>query len=224
MWLTGLGTIPISSRLALVLDTPSFQLCLSTGFYSYVVELHTDRERADCSSLGDMKINGPYYSDVLLNAILSHSLRWCRSEPKIGHLLEAYDGGAQFRNSALTGLFDSLKAGDGQIPTIQALLLLSAQESGRGNRTQAWLYSGMAFRLVEDLGITIDSRKYSSVQFSDEDIEIRNRLFWSCYFWDKLVSLYFGRSPIIQDSPVSPPRTICKSSYCPYCRCVMSLT
>ena len=157
-----------------------------------------------------MKINGPYYSDVLLNAILSHSLRWCRSEPKIGPLLEAYDGGAQFRNGALTGLFESLKAGNGQIPTIQALLLLSAQECGRGNRTQAWLYSGMAFRLVEDLGITIDSRKYSSVQFSDEDIEIRNRLFWSCYFWDKLVSLYFGRSPIIQDSPVSPPRVLRK--------------
>ncbi|KAL1957265.1 hypothetical protein VTO42DRAFT_6171 [Malbranchea cinnamomea] len=156
----------------------------------------------------DMKINGPYYSDVLLNAILSHSLRWCRSEPKIGHLLEAYDGGDQFRDAALTGLFESLKGGNGQIPIIQALLLLSAQECGRGNRTQAWLYSGMAFRLVEDLGITIDSRKYSSVQFSDEDIEIRNRLFWSCYFWDKLVSLYFGRSPIIQDTPVSPPRIL----------------
>ncbi|WEW54692.1 hypothetical protein PRK78_000114 [Emydomyces testavorans] len=67
----------------------------------------------------------------------------------------------------------------------------------------------MAFRLVEDLGITIDSRKYSgSVQFSDEDVEIRNRLFWSCYFWDKLVSLYFGRSPIIQDTPVSPPQIL----------------
>ncbi|PGH26505.1 hypothetical protein AJ80_01819 [Polytolypa hystricis UAMH7299] len=157
----------------------------------------------------DMKLNGPYYSDILMNAILSHSLRWCRSEPKISRLLDSYDGGALFYERSVTGLMDSLKNGNGQIPIVQSLLLLSAQECGRGNRTQAWLYSGMAFRLVEDLGITIDSRKYSgSVQFSDEDVEIRNRLFWSCYFWDKLVSLYFGRSPIIQDTPVSPPRIL----------------
>ncbi|EER26876.1 Fungal specific transcription factor, putative [Coccidioides posadasii C735 delta SOWgp] len=131
------------------------------------------------------------------------------SEPKISRLLDPYDGGTQFFNRAVDGLYESLKQGNGQIPIVQSLLLLSAQECGRGNRTQAWLYSGMAFRLVEDLGITIDSRKYSgSVQFSDEDVEIRNRLFWSCYFWDKLVSLYFGRSPIIQDTPVSPPQIL----------------
>lgn len=166
---------------------------------------HADRR------LGDMKMNGPYYSDVLLNAILSHSLRWCRNEPKIVRLLDAYEGGSQFHDNAVTGLSDCLRVGNGQIPIVQSLLLLSAQECGRGNRTQAWLYSGMAFRLVEDLGITIDSRKYSgTAQFSDEDIEIRNRLFWSCYFWDKLVSLYFGRSPIIQDTPVSPPRILRK--------------
>ncbi|OJD14919.1 hypothetical protein AJ78_04778 [Emergomyces pasteurianus Ep9510] len=157
----------------------------------------------------DMKMNGPYFSEILLNAILSHSMRWCKDEPKIANHINAYDGGKQFFELACSGLFNSVKEGNGQIPIVQSLLLLSAQECGRGNRTQAWLYSGMAFRLVEDLGITIDSRKYSgSVQFSDEDIEIRNRLFWSCYFWDKLVSLYFGRSPIIQDTPVSPPRIL----------------
>ncbi|KAB8071983.1 fungal-specific transcription factor domain-containing protein [Aspergillus leporis] len=157
----------------------------------------------------DMKINGPYYSDALLNALLSHSVRWCKSEPRIGHILDQFDGGAQFSNRAVSGLYDSLKVGNLGIPTIQTLLLLSAQECGRGNRSQAWLYSGMAFRMLEDLGISIDSRKYSdSAHLSDEDIEIRNRLFWSCYFWDKMVSLYFGRSPTMQYSRVSPPRTI----------------
>ncbi len=145
-----------------------------------------------------MKLNGPYYSDALLNAILSHSVRWCKTEPRIHSILESYDGGAAFWNRAVTGLHDSLKDGHVDIPTIQTLLLLSARECGQGHRTQAWLYSGMAFRMLDDLGITIDSRKYSdSAQLSDEDIEIRNRLFWSCYFWDKIVSLYFGRSPDI---------------------------
>lgn len=159
--------------------------------------------------IGDMKINGPYYSDALLHAILAHSVRWCKSEPRIGPILEQFDGGADFSHRAVTGLYDSLKVGHVDIPTIQTLLLLSAKECGRGNRTQAWLYSGMAFRLLDDLGISIDSRTYSdSAHLNDEDIEVRNRLFWSCYFWDKLVSLYFGRSPTMQHSCVSPPRTI----------------
>ncbi|KAJ5146956.1 transcriptional regulator family: Fungal Specific TF [Penicillium atrosanguineum] len=157
----------------------------------------------------DMKINGPYYSDVLMNAVLSHSVRWCKAEPQVGPLLDSYDGGALFYQRAVTGLFESLKTGYAGIPTIQILLLLSAQECGRGNRTQAWLYSGMAFRILDDLGISIDSRKYpGSAHLSDEDIEIRNRLFWSCYFWDKIISLYFGRAPTMQHSRVSPPRMI----------------
>lgn len=156
-----------------------------------------------------MKLNGPYYSDALLNAILSHSVRWCKAEPTIAAILESYDGGAVFSHRAVSGLYDSLKEGHVGIPTIQTLLLLSARECGQGNRTQAWLYSGMAFRMLDDLGITIDSRKYSdSAQLSDEDIEIRNRLFWSCYFWDKMMSLYFGRSPTLQSSQGCPPRTI----------------
>lgn len=160
-----------------------------------------------------MKIQGPYYSDDLMNAILSHSVRWCKTEPQIGPLLNSYEGGAQFYQRAVSGLFESLKVGYASVPTIQTLLLLSAQECGKGNRTQAWLYSGMAFRVLDDLGISIDSRKYlGAAQLSDEDIEIRNRLFWSCYFWDKIVSLYFGRAPTMQHSQVSPPRMIRKFS------------
>ncbi|KAL4934516.1 putative C6 transcription factor [Aspergillus undulatus] len=157
----------------------------------------------------DMKLNGPYYSDALLHAVLSHSVRWCKTEPSIASILDSYEGGAVFWHRAVTGLHDSLKEGHVDIPTIQTLLLLSARECGQGNRAQAWLYSGMAFRMLDDLGITIDSRKYSnSAQLNDEDIEIRNRLFWSCYFWDKMMSLYFGRSPTLQSSQGCPPRTI----------------
>lgn len=106
---------------------------------------------------------------------------------------------------------DLIQEGQSTIPTIQTLLLLSAQESSRGNQTLAWLYSGMAFRLVEDMGINIDSQKFSgSVPLSDMDIEIRRRLFWSCYFYDKVISLYFGRSPSIRHTSVSPPQVMSK--------------
>jgi hypothetical protein len=156
-----------------------------------------------------MKSGGPYFSQALLNAILSHSIRWCRGEPGMDQLLAPFDNGAAFSKDAVKYLFEDIQQGHSRVPTVQALLLLSAQECGRGNRTQAWLYSGMAFRLIDDMGICIDGKRHADASsFSAEDIEIRNRLFWSCYFWDKLISLYFGRTPIIQHSEISPPRVL----------------
>ena len=161
----------------------------------------------------DMTSNGPYYSDALLNAILTHSVRWCNSDPHMARLLEPYDGGRQFFRWAVASVFENVQQGHGSVHDVQALLLLSAQEEGRGNRTQSWLYSGMAFRLVEDMGINIDGRKFAaSAQFSNEDIEIRNRLFWSCFSWEKLLCLYFGRSPTIQNTQASPPQILMDDS------------
>jgi hypothetical protein len=152
-----------------------------------------------------MEVLGPYYSHTLLNALLSHSVRWCKNNPQISHLLVPYENGALFSRQARSLLFSELPTGHAKVPTVQTLLLLSAQECSGGNRTQAWLYSGRAFRLIEDMGICIDGQKIAdAAQLEDEDVEIRQRLFWSCYFWDKMISLYLGRSPSLQYSDVSP--------------------
>ncbi|KAH7085070.1 fungal-specific transcription factor domain-containing protein [Paraphoma chrysanthemicola] len=157
----------------------------------------------------DMKAGGPYFSQALFNTILSHSVRWCRAEPGMGFLLAPFDDGRTFSKDAVRYLFEDIQHGRSKVPTVQALLLLSAQECGRGNRTQAWLYSGMAFRLIDDMGICVDDEKYAKAdQLSAEEVEIRNRLFWSCYLWDKIISLYFGRSPAIQNSEISPPKLL----------------
>ncbi|KAK5992564.1 Nitrogen assimilation transcription factor nit-4-like protein [Cladobotryum mycophilum] len=156
----------------------------------------------------DMQSLGPYYSHTLLNAVLSHSIRWAKSDPETRRVLdESYDGGAIFGKHARGMLFDELSRGVCTIPTVQTLLLLSAQECSLGNTTQAWTYSGLAFRLIDHLGICLDGERYpGSVPLSDEDVEIRHRVFWSCYFWDKMISLYLGRSPSLQHSTVSPPQ------------------
>lgn len=155
-----------------------------------------------------MQLLGPYYSHTLLNAILSHSVRWGRWDKGTRDRLEhEYDGGAVFSRHARTMVFDEVSRGVATIPTVQTLLLLSAQECSQGNTSQAWMYSGMAFRMIDHLGICVDSQRYTGdVPLSDEDIEIRRRLFWSCYFWDKMISLYLGRSPSLQQSTVSPPQ------------------
>ena len=158
-----------------------------------------------------MKYFGPYYSHTLLSAILAHSVRWCQNEQQISEALAVYENGHLFFYHARLLLHEDLRNGRCDIPTIQTLLLISTQECGKGNSTQAWVYSGIAFRMAEDLGITIDARKYAGdVRLSEEDIEIRNRLFWSCYIWDKMVSLYMGRCPVMKSSGVSPPQVMSK--------------
>jgi hypothetical protein len=160
-----------------------------------------------------MQTLGPYYSHTLLNAIFSHSIRWAKGDPAIAGLLEeSYDGGQVFGKHARRMLFDDLGSGSCSIPTIQTLLLLSAQECSFGNSTQAWTYSGVAFRLLDHLGICLDGQRYpESVPMSDEDVEIRHRIFWSCYLWDKMISLYLGRSPTLKHSKASPPQIMCRS-------------
>lgn len=176
-----------------------------------------------------MKVFGPYYSHTLLSAVLAHSARWCHVDANMREALEPYDSGRLFACHAQTLLHEDLQQGRCDIPTIQALLLISAQECGRGNWTLAWMYSGIAFRLAEDLGITVDGLKYpGSVTFSEEDIEIRNRLFWSCYIWDKMISLYMGRTPAIQHSNVSPPQIMSSFTpappFSPLESCISSIT
>lgn len=154
---------------------------------------------------------GPYYSHTLMNAIFSHSIRWAKSDPAIEHMLnESFNGGTVFGEHARRMLFAELGQGTCTIPTIQTLLLLSAQECSFGNSTQAWTYSGLAFRLMDHLGICLDGQRYpESLSLSDEDVEIRHRIFWSCYLWDKIISLYLGRSPSLTHSNATPPQIMC---------------
>lgn len=161
----------------------------------------------------DMVVLGPYYSHTLMNALLSHSIRWGRADPTTHELLKAYDNGQLFARHSRDMVFDEVRRGACTITTIQTLLLLSAQECSLGNSTQAWIYSGMAFRLVDHLGVSFDVQRHGgSVTLSDEDLEIRRRLFWSCYFWDKVISLYLGRLPSLQQTPLSPPQWILDDS------------
>ncbi len=59
----------------------------------------------------------------------------------------------------------------------------------------------MAFRMVSDLGLHHSSGKILSLgHLNAEDLEIRRRLFWSCYFWDKYAH------PSVSLSAFSTPR------------------
>ncbi|WWC61531.1 uncharacterized protein I303_104115 [Kwoniella dejecticola CBS 10117] len=153
--------------------------------------------------------NSPYFSPFLLYALLAHSARFCRNYP----VMLGYEPLInQFWEKAKGLLVEELEK-PSSVSTVQGLLLLSAIENSRGRTSQSWSYSGLAFRMVQDLSLQLDNQdSVNGVQLTDEDVEVRRRLWWSAYFWDKLLSVYFGRRPMLREVPNSPPTVLADDS------------
>lgn len=79
-----------------------------------------------------------------------------------------------------TQLISSDEAAD--IYQVQALIVLAIYEWGNGKPYRAWIYSGMAIRLMQLIGSIIDPEKTTELQQA-----INNRTFWSCFVLDRLV-------------------------------------
>ena len=151
----------------------------------------------------------PYFSETLFKVVHAHGARFlnhsvCQHQyPSSSHnqspmttTVSAQDFMQKMTDEARYGLgVDILKPSS--IPTIQALLQQSARELVSGQASQAWTFAGVAFRMAIDLGIHLPSDRLQSfiTSLTAEDIEVRKRLFWSCYTWDKILSLYLGRMP-----------------------------
>lgn len=133
----------------------------------------------------DMATGGPYYSEFLLTVICGHSAKYHDS---------TY---ADFLLTRARRLLGTAIQQPSSIPTVQALLQLSARDLAAGSISQAWVYSGIAFRMASDLGLQHSNGDIKGL--GPVDIEARRRLFWGCYFWDKATSLYAGRLPAVTE-------------------------
>lgn len=118
-----------------------------------------------------MATGGRYYSEFLLTVICAHAAKYEHSSCAESLLSRVYR------------LLGAAIQQPSSIPTVQALLQLSARELANRSISQAWVYSGIAFRMASDLGLQHDSPDIRGL--GPVDREIRRRLFWSCYFWDK---------------------------------------
>ncbi|EGU73557.1 hypothetical protein FOXB_15937 [Fusarium oxysporum f. sp. conglutinans Fo5176] len=140
--------------------------------------------------LRDAAVGGKFFSPFLLSVLCLHSTRF-RERHLTGQLL-----------ARAKLLFSHEIHNEGSIPLVQALLQFSAREIGRGSVSQAWLYGGMAFRVAIDIGL------FSLSPARSEDIiwtQLGRHLAWSCFFWDKTLSLYLGRTPSLPEPPKWDP-------------------
>ncbi|KAF5227791.1 hypothetical protein FAUST_11549 [Fusarium austroamericanum] len=130
-----------------------------------------------------------YWSSALLLSICALGLLISEDERERG-LVEQF-----FRAAESIVMVSGLNRPS--IPTVQCFLCLAFFEIGQGNVSKGWAYSGIAFRMAQDLGFQSDPMNWlphDSTIVSSEDIEIRRRIYWGCYISDKLISLILGRS------------------------------
>ncbi|KAK4936287.1 hypothetical protein LTR10_022815 [Elasticomyces elasticus] len=139
----------------------------------------------------DMVLKGPYFSDFLLSVIYAHAARHIQpSDPNYARLLQ----GEQFLDRAKLLLLDELKKDRPAIPTIQGLLILGGRQCAVGRNSEGWLYTGMAIRMIKDLGLHLP-RRLRLASTEPDDLETLKRVYLSAYAWDKSISLCLGRPP-----------------------------
>ncbi|RIA97460.1 fungal-specific transcription factor domain-containing protein [Glomus cerebriforme] len=89
-----------------------------------------------------------------------------------------------------------------RVSTIQALLVLSLREYGVGRVTRAWLWSGMAARMAQDLGMHRNNEKWHPINLTREEREEQKRVFWACFVLDRIPSAHLGRPLAIDEKDV----------------------
>lgn len=134
----------------------------------------------------DMACGGPYFSKLLLNAIYFGASKFSPRHEVRRVADDVRTAGWQFRERVRELLGGALDKSE--ITTIQALLVMTNSLFALGDeRSAAWLYAGLAFRMIVDLGLHVDKPEFAGYRkLSDEDHEIRRRVFWAAFGWYSL--------------------------------------
>ena len=172
----------------------------------------------------DWACRGPLYSKLLLNAIYHTAARQSGELSMHRSCGDRINSCTKFRHR-----FQQLLQQDydrSSITTIQALLVMSSSISAIGDdRSLAWLYSGMAYRMIIDLGFHTGGPSSAATDCkAEEGYELQKRIFWSAFdesdhdlvstgrsitdgraVIDKLQSFYHGRPPNLQEANISVP-------------------
>ncbi|WAO92009.1 Fungal-trans domain-containing protein [Fusarium falciforme] len=141
-----------------------------------------DKENFMCSQESN------FYSPALENAVLSTgAMHTTRQNPSI------MDDPCKFFASRAKVYLD-LELQTPTIATLQALVLLCEYEAAQGRDSQGWIYSGIASRILSDLGLHSHWSSPDETESCGADIsDIKARVFWSVVHLDTIWSSWCGR-------------------------------
>ncbi|CAO3689252.1 unnamed protein product [Rhizopus stolonifer] len=91
---------------------------------------------------------------------------------------------------------------DYKVSTVQSLILLSSHQNGALKNIRGWLYSGLAFRMCQNLGL---NRNCDAWNLSNAEKEERKRVFYCSFVIDRLSCAMHGRAPMIDERDYDAP-------------------
>lgn len=156
-----------------------FTILPKAGFYRQFLKgksiRHTRKKHEYCSSL-------------LVNTILALGCHFtshagARADPD-----DSSTAGDHFFREAKRILFEEDELSKPSLANVQALALMSVREAGCARESQGWGYSGMAFRMACELGLSFQTGTGMAMQehSPDETEEDARRItFWGCFQIDK---------------------------------------
>ncbi|KAI8059636.1 fungal-specific transcription factor domain-containing protein [Gongronella butleri] len=164
-------------------------------FYTFLPIVHKDTFMNDYQGRGT---HPP--SRLLLNAMFAVAARVSPDPRVLANPDDPKTAGDHYFERARILL--EFEYDDFKTSTVQALLLMSSHQNGALKSIRGWIYSGMAFRMVQNLGLHCNC---DSWDLTHEQKEERKRVFWSCFVVDRLSSAMHGRSPIIDERDCDVP-------------------
>lgn len=149
-----------------------------------------------------------YCSPLLVNAMLALGSHFTMSPAGCADPNDPTTKGDAFFAEAKRLFVENDEYEKPRLTTIQALCLMSVREAGCGREAKGWVYSGMAFRMAQDMGLNLDSGGMSNSRDSmdEQEIDVRRVTFWGCFLFDKCWSSYLGRLPQLPSSNITAPK------------------
>ncbi|KAI1428221.1 fungal-specific transcription factor domain-containing protein [Xylaria sp. FL1777] len=148
-----------------------------------------------------------YCSSLLVNAMLALGCHFTNVATAYATVGDSWTKGDHFFGEAKRLIIDHDEYEKPRLTTVQALALMSVREAGCGREAKGWVYSGMSFRMAQDLGLNMNLGINGDLEHLDEkEVDARSVTFWGCFLFDKCWSNYMGRLPQLPKNSYSVPK------------------
>lgn len=146
-----------------------------------------------------------YCSSLLVNTMLALGCHFTSTPGAFAISGDTRTKGDHFFAEAKRLIVENDEYEKPKLTNVQALALMSVREAGCGREAKGWVYSGMSFRMAQDIGLNLDDGGIAKDKDSldEKEIDARRITFWGCFLFDKCWSNYLGRLPQIPKSSYS---------------------
>lgn len=149
-----------------------------------------------------------YCSSLLVNAMLALGCHFTNVAGAYAIPEDDWTKGDHFFAEAKRLIVENDEYEKPRLTTVQALALMSVREAGCGREAKGWVYSGMSFRMAQDLGLNLDLGNINTEneQLDETEVDARRITFWGCLLFDKCWSNYLGRLPQLPKGSYNVPK------------------